>query len=67
MAEFKRETELQKLMLDRLTKDVREYLEVVEKPTRGRHRKTTLTFVGDRYKPTEIVCRFVTPKNTKKE
>ena len=50
-------------MLDRLTKDVRGYLEVVEKPNGSRHRKTTLTFVGDRYKPTEIACRFVTQKN----
>ncbi|MCR4582239.1 MAG: hypothetical protein K5764_01605 [Prevotella sp.] len=63
MAEFKRETALQKVMLQRLTDAVKEYLEVVEKPTgAARHRKTTITFVGDRYKPTDIVCRFVTPK-----
>lgn len=63
MAEFKRERALQKEMLQRLTDVVREYLEVIEKPTgAARHRKTTLTFVGDRYKPVDIVCRYVVPK-----
>lgn len=59
MANFKNETELQKLMLVKLTNAVREYLEVVEKPTGGRHRKTTFVFVGDRYRPTDIVCRYI--------
>lgn len=62
MAEFKRETALQKERLQVLVDAVREYLEVVEKPIGGRHRKTTLTFTGDRYKPVDIACRFVTPK-----
>ncbi len=63
MGEFKRDTALQKEMLQRLTYAVREYLEVVEKPMGSRHRRTTLTFVGDRYLPDDIVCRFVTPKS----
>ena len=49
MAEFKRDA-------------VREYLKVIEIPQGSRHRKTTLVFVGDRFKPVDIVCRYVTPK-----
>lgn len=63
MAAFKRETELQRIALQNLTDAVRLYLQLVEKPTGGRHRKTTMTFVGDRYKPTDILCRFVAPLN----
>ena len=60
---FKKETPLQRAMVNKLTDAVREYLEVVEKPTGGRHRKTTLTFVGDRYRPAVIHTRFVVPKS----
>lgn len=63
MAEFKRQTELQKYMLQRLTEVVKEYLELVEKPPGGRHRKTTFCFVGDRYKPQMIQTKYVTPKS----
>ncbi len=62
MAEFKTQTNLQRLMLQKLTDAVREYLEVIEKPTGSRHRKSILTFVGDRYKPVEISCRFIVQK-----
>lgn len=60
---FKRDTALQKMMLQKLIDAVREYLEVVEKPEGGRHRKTTFCFVGDRYKPLTIQTRFVVPKH----
>lgn len=63
MAEFKRATALQKDRLQVLIEAVREYLEVVEKPTGGRHRRTTLVFCGDRYKPVSIQTRFVVPKS----
>lgn len=63
MADFKRQTELQRLMLDKLTNAVREYLEIVEKPTGSRHRKTTFVFVGDRYKPEAIQTHYVVPKS----
>ena len=62
MAEFKRETLLQKERLQVLTEAVREYLQVIEIPYGSRHRRTTLTFVGDRFKPVDIKCRFVTPR-----
>ena len=60
MAEFKRETPLQKERLQVLVEAVREYLKVVEIPIGSRHRKTTLTFSGDRFKPTSIECRYIT-------
>lgn len=63
MAEFKRATALQKDRLQVLTEAIKDYLEVIEKPTGGRHRKTTLTFVGDRYRPVAIQTRFVVPKS----
>ena len=63
---FKYCTQLQKEMLTRLTNAVREYLEVVEKPQGGRHRRTTLIFVGDRYKVEAINSRFVVPKKNDK-
>lgn len=66
MAEFKRETPLQKERLQVLVEAVREYLKVVEMPYGARHRKTTLVFSGDRYKPVDIVCRYVTPKSQSK-
>lgn len=63
MAEFKRDTPLQRERLQVLTDAVREYLQVVEIPFgSSRHRKTTLTFTGDRFKPTSIECRYITPK-----
>lgn len=62
MADFKRDTKLQRERLQVLTDAIREYLQVVEIPYGSRHRKTTLTFVGDRFRPTDIVCRYVTPK-----
>lgn len=66
MAEFKRETQLQKERLQVLVEAVREYLKVVEMPYGARHRKTTLVFSGDRFKPVDIVCRYVTPKSQSK-
>lgn len=66
MAEFKRETPLQKERLQVLVEAVREYLKVVEMPYGARHRKTTLVFSGDRFKPVDIVCRYVTPKSQPK-
>lgn len=63
MGSFKRNTQLQKMALDKLTEAVREYLKVIEIPEGARHRKTTFVFVGDRYKPVEIDCHFVRPKN----
>lgn len=62
MADFKRETPLQKIALDKLTEAVREYLKTIEIPKGGRHRKTTLVFVGDRFKPNSIDCHVVKPK-----
>ncbi len=61
MAEFRRATALQKNRLQVLTEAVKDYLEVIEKPAGGRHRKTTLTFIGDRYKPADITSKFVVP------
>lgn len=62
MAEFKRMTALQKERLQVLTEAVKDYLEVVERPVGGRHRKSVLVFRGDRYRPADIVSRFVVPK-----
>lgn len=62
MAEFKRESALQKERLQVLTEAVKDYLQVIEIPFGCRHRKTILTFSGDRFKPIDIVCRYVTPK-----
>lgn len=66
MALFKRETPLQKERLQVLTEAIKDYLQVIEIPYGGRHRKTTLVFSGDRYKPVDIVCRYVTPKSQPK-
>ncbi|MBD5369937.1 MAG: hypothetical protein HDR80_02175 [Bacteroides sp.] len=60
--EFLRETELEKYMLNKLTEVVREYVETVYKPIDSRHRKTVMVFTGDRYKPIDIIARFVNVK-----
>ena len=60
---FKRQTELQKYMLQKLTDAVREYLEAIEKPQGGRHKKTTFCFIGDRYRPETIQTKFVITKH----
>ena len=57
--EFLRETELEKYMLNKLTEVVREY---VYKPIDSRHRKTVMVFTGDRYRPIDIITRFVNVK-----
>jgi len=62
MEEFKRDTELERLMLQRLTDAVRLYLEIVEKPNGARHRHTVMLFVGDRYRPKSIDAKFTIPK-----
>lgn len=62
MDEFKRKTALQKIALNKLTRDVREYLKLIELPQCSRHRKTTLVFIGDRFKPVGIDCHYVKPK-----
>ncbi len=61
--EFLRETELEKYMLNKLTEVVREYIETVYKPIDSRHRKTVMVFTGDRYRPIDIITRFVNVKN----
>lgn len=61
--EFLRETEFEKMMLNKLNEAVREYLEAVCKPINSRHRKTILVFTGDRYKPVDIITRFVNVKS----
>lgn len=60
--EFLRETELEKYMLNKLNEVVREYIETVYKPLESRHRKTIMVFTGDRYKPVDIITRFVNVK-----
>lgn len=60
--EFQRDTEFEKMMLDRLNQAVREYVEAVYKPLNTRHRKTVMVFTGDRYKPVDIITRFVNIK-----
>ena len=62
MAEFKRRTPLQRERLQVLTDAVKEYLKVIELPLGSRHRKTTLTFTGDRFRPLDIQCGFIYPK-----
>ena len=59
MADFKRETPLQKMALNKLTDAVKEYLKTIEIPKGDRHRKTTFVFVGDRFKPDSIDCHIV--------
>ena len=66
MAEFKRETPLQKERLQVLTEAIKDYLQVIEMPYGARHRKTTLIISGDRYRPISIECRYVTPKSQPK-
>ena len=61
--EFLRETELEKYMLNKLTEVVKEYVETVYKPIDSRHRKTVMVFTGDRYRPIDIITRFVSIKN----
>ena len=65
MADFKRETPLQKMALNKLTDEVKEYLKTIEIPNGDRHRKTTFVFVGDRFKPDSIDCHIVKLKNLK--
>ena len=60
--EFQRDTEFEKMMLDRLNQAVREYVEAICKPPNSRHRKTVMVFTGDRYKPVDIITRFVNIK-----
>ena len=67
MAVFKRETPLQKERLQVLTEAIKDYLQVIEIPYGSRHRKTTLVFSGDRYRPISIECRYVTPKSRSNE
>ena len=59
MADFKRETPLQKMALNKLTDAVKEYLKTIEIPKGDRRRKTTFVFVGDRFKPDSIDCHIV--------
>ena len=59
---FKRETAMQKAALKSLNEAVGEYLKLIELPYGVRHRKTTMVFVGDRFKPVSIVCRYVKQK-----
>lgn len=61
--EFLRETELEKYMLNKLTEAVREYVETVYKPKDSRRRKTVMVFTGDRYRPIDIITRFVNVKS----
>lgn len=63
--EFLRETELEKYMLNKLTEVVREYVETIHKPIDSRHRKTIMVFTGDRFKPVDIITRFVNIKPRK--
>lgn len=60
---FKRETALQRMALHNLNEAIKEYLRLVVLPYGVRHRKTTMVFTGDRFKPVSIVCRYVTPKD----
>ena len=62
MADFKRETQMQKMALGKLTDAVKEYLKTIEIPKGCRHRKTTFVFVGDRFRPSGIDCHIVKPK-----
>ena len=50
-------------MLNKLTEAVREYVETVYKPKDSRHRKTVMVFTGDRYRPIDIITRFVNVKS----
>lgn len=61
MARFKRNTPLQRERLQVLIDAVRDYLKVVEIPRGSRHRHTTLTFRGDRFRPSDIECRYIIP------
>lgn len=60
--EFQRDTEFERMMLDRLNQAVRDYVEAIYKPLDSRHRKTVMVFTGDRYKPVDIITRFVNVK-----
>lgn len=62
MAEFKHSTQLEKHQLQVLTDAVRDYVKMIELPDGCRHRKTTLLFVGDRFKAKDIQVRFVSKK-----
>lgn len=59
MADFKNKTPLEKYQLQVLTDSVRNYVKMIELPNESRHRKTTLTFVGDRFRAVDIQVRFV--------
>lgn len=60
--DFLRDTEFEKMMLDKLNQAVRDYVEAIHKPLNTRHRKTIMVFTGDRFKPTDIITRFVNIK-----
>ncbi len=64
---FRRITDFDKWQLQQLTEAVRKYLEEIEKPIGGRHRKTTLVFTGDRYRPVDIVSRWVVPHGKRQQ
>ena len=66
MAEFKRDTALQRYELDRLTEAVAEYVKTVEMPKGYRHKRTTFVFSGDRFKPMEIKCSVARTKDAAK-
>ena len=59
MADFKNRTPLEKYQLQVLTDSVRNYVKMIELPNESRHRKTILTFVGDRFRAVDIQVRFV--------
>lgn len=50
------------MALNKLTNAVREHLKTIEIPNGCRHRKTTLVFVGDRFRPSGIDCHIVKTK-----
>ena len=62
MAKLKHTTPLQKYQLQVLTDAVRNYVKMIELPDGCRHRKTTLVFVGDRFKAADIQVRYVKTK-----
>jgi hypothetical protein len=64
MADFKHTTPLEKYQLQVLTDAVRNYMKMVELPEGSRHKKSVLTFIGDRFRADSIQVSFV---RTKKE
>lgn len=55
------------MALHNLNEAVKDYLKLIVLPYGVRHRKTTMVFTGDRFKPVNIVCRYVTPKDQHKD